>query len=72
MPEVAADARLLIYSLVNTVCAMESLEVQSVQLLVEGQRVPDYSSVNAAVPLSRTLPWRSRRAPLDIAGKPYS
>lgn len=51
MPEVAADARLLIYSLVNTVCAMESLEVQSVQLLVEGQRVPDYGGVNAAVPL---------------------
>ena len=51
MPAGAGEARLLLYSVVDTVCAMESLEAQSVQILVEGRRLTDYGGVNAAMPL---------------------
>lgn len=50
-PQSREEQRLLLYSVVNTMCAQEALTVNAVQLLVEGQTVGQYGGVPAAAAL---------------------
>lgn len=50
-PQDVRSARLTLYSMVNTLCAMEELKIQSVQFYVEGESVRSYGGVSATAPL---------------------
>lgn len=50
-PQDIPVARLTLYSIVNTLCAMEELKIQSVQFYVEGESVERYGGVSATAPL---------------------
>lgn len=46
-----AEAKLVLYSIVNTLCALSEVSIDSVQLTVEGQSVAVYGGVPALNPL---------------------
>lgn len=50
-PQDVQAARLTLYSIINTLCAMEELKIQSVQFYVEGESVTRYGGVSATAPL---------------------
>ena len=51
VPEEEQAARLLLYSIVNTLCMQEELSIDAVQLLSEGRSVESIGGVPASVPL---------------------
>lgn len=51
VPDKAATARLALYSIVNTLCAMEGMGIENVQITVEGQPIPLYGGVPTISPL---------------------
>lgn len=50
MPESEAEANLTVYSLVNTLCALNT--ISQVRIIVEGQPVPYYGGLSLGSPLS--------------------
>lgn len=50
-PTAPETARLVLYSVVNTLCALEELDIQTVQLYVEGAAIAVYGDVPTLAPL---------------------
>ena len=50
-PQDGAEARLLLYSIVDTMCAQEGLGINSVQFLIEGEPTEFYSGISVSAPL---------------------
>lgn len=50
-PEDAGEARLLLYSLVDTLCNLSVGQIEAVSLLVEGELVAEYGGVDAMSPI---------------------
>lgn len=51
VPEKAADARLALYAVVNTLCALDAVKIESVLITVEGQGISLYGGVPTLSPL---------------------
>ena len=45
------SARLLLYSIVNTLCMQEDLSISTVQILADGHAIESIGGVPASVPL---------------------
>ena len=51
LPEDEQSARLLLYSMVNTLCMQEDLSISAVQILADGHAIESIGGVPASVPL---------------------
>ncbi len=51
VPDKATEARLALYSMVNTLCALDGMNIESVQFTVEGQPIPLYGGLPTISPL---------------------